>query len=178
MARISAGAVGWGLALLFGVILIGKCAGDPSAPATSAEPSETARANAPILRRLYVTAANGLNCRAEPSTSSNIATRLPVNARVGVVEERGSWSHIGETSDCWVSSAYLSESPITIDPPRVRSLSAYSEDRGPARPARSASSAYYANCSAARAAGAAPVYASEPGYSRRLDRDGDGVGCE
>lgn len=37
---------------------------------------------------------------------------------------------------------------------------------------------YYPNCSAARAAGAAPVYADEPGYSRRLDRDGDGVGCE
>jgi hypothetical protein len=37
---------------------------------------------------------------------------------------------------------------------------------------------YYPNCSAARVAGAAPVYADEPGYSRRLDRDGDGVGCE
>lgn len=40
------------------------------------------------------------------------------------------------------------------------------------------SSAYYANCSAARAAGAAPVHVGEPGYGRHLDRDGDGVGCE
>ncbi len=39
-------------------------------------------------------------------------------------------------------------------------------------------SAYYKNCSAARAAGAAPVYAGEPGYGRHLDRDGDGIGCE
>jgi hypothetical protein len=38
--------------------------------------------------------------------------------------------------------------------------------------------AYYANCSAARAAGAAPVRSSDPGYSRKLDRDGDGIGCE
>lgn len=37
---------------------------------------------------------------------------------------------------------------------------------------------YYRNCSAARAAGAAPVMAGEPGYARRLDRDGDGIGCE
>jgi hypothetical protein len=37
---------------------------------------------------------------------------------------------------------------------------------------------YYQNCSAARAAGAAPVYAGDPGYARKLDRDGDGVGCE
>lgn len=37
---------------------------------------------------------------------------------------------------------------------------------------------HYQNCAAARAAGAAPVYSSDPGYGRHLDRDGDGVGCE
>lgn len=36
----------------------------------------------------------------------------------------------------------------------------------------------YANCSEARAAGAAPVYRGEPGYGPHLDRDGDGIGCE
>ena len=40
------------------------------------------------------------------------------------------------------------------------------------------SSTEYANCTEARAAGAAPVRAGDPGYSRKLDRDGDGVGCE
>ncbi|GAA5228790.1 excalibur calcium-binding domain-containing protein [Paeniglutamicibacter antarcticus] len=40
------------------------------------------------------------------------------------------------------------------------------------------SSAYYENCSAVRAAGAAPIYSGDPGYSSKLDRDGDGVGCE
>jgi len=40
------------------------------------------------------------------------------------------------------------------------------------------SSVYYKNCSAARAAGAAPVYEGQPGYGRHLDRDNDGVGCE
>ena len=34
------------------------------------------------------------------------------------------------------------------------------------------------NCSAARAAGAAPVRRGDPGYSGSLDRDGDGIGCE
>lgn len=37
---------------------------------------------------------------------------------------------------------------------------------------------YYANCAAVRAAGAAPIHRGEPGYSRKLDRDGDGVACE
>lgn len=36
----------------------------------------------------------------------------------------------------------------------------------------------FANCAAARAAGAAPVHRSDPGYSPKLDGDGDGVGCE
>ena len=38
--------------------------------------------------------------------------------------------------------------------------------------------AYYANCTAARSAGAAPLYAGSPGYGPHLDRDGDGVACE
>lgn len=46
----------------------------------------------------------------------------------------------------------------------------------PVQPA--APSAPYPNCSAARAAGAAPVYAGQPGYGPHLDRDSDGVGCE
>lgn len=36
----------------------------------------------------------------------------------------------------------------------------------------------FASCAAARAAGAAPVYRGDPGYSLKLDRDNDGVGCE
>ncbi|MED2128611.1 excalibur calcium-binding domain-containing protein [Bacillus thuringiensis] len=40
------------------------------------------------------------------------------------------------------------------------------------------SSAYYKNCDAVRAAGKAPLYKDQPGYSRKLDRDGDGVACE
>ncbi|BDV31411.1 GmrSD restriction endonuclease domain-containing protein [Microbacterium terricola] len=36
----------------------------------------------------------------------------------------------------------------------------------------------YANCDAVRTAGAAPIRTGDPGYSRKLDRDGDGVGCE
>ena len=40
------------------------------------------------------------------------------------------------------------------------------------------SGTYYRNCSAARAAGAAPVRRGDPGYASHLDRDGDGVGCE
>lgn len=49
----------------------------------------------------------------------------------------------------------------------------------PAVPAAPApANVYYANCAAARAAGAAPVYAGTPGYGTHLDRDKDGIGCD
>ncbi|MEH7442072.1 excalibur calcium-binding domain-containing protein [Bacillus sp. JJ1122] len=41
-----------------------------------------------------------------------------------------------------------------------------------------AANVYYKNCSAVRDAGAAPIRTGDPGYSRKLDRDGDGIACE
>jgi len=38
--------------------------------------------------------------------------------------------------------------------------------------------AYYADCTAVRAAGAAPLYSWQPGYRPGLDGDSDGVACE
>lgn len=42
----------------------------------------------------------------------------------------------------------------------------------------SAEPVYYKNCSAVRAAGAAPIYPGDPGWDPKFDRDNDGVGCE
>ena len=38
--------------------------------------------------------------------------------------------------------------------------------------------AYYANCTEAKAAGAAPMYRGSPGYRADLDRDHDGIACD
>lgn len=64
--------------------------------------------------------------------------------------------------------------PAAVDvdePQRFASI----PDRAPT-PAPAAT--FYQNCAAVRAAGAAPIYAGSPGYSSKLDRDGDGVACE
>jgi len=47
----------------------------------------------------------------------------------------------------------------------------------PGAPAPTAS-AYYPDCAAAEAAGAAPISRGRPGYRPELDRDGDGVACD
>lgn len=59
-------------------------------------------------------------------------------------------------------------------PPKVRPLG---KDAGPSAGSRPAG-AYYPNCHAARAAGAAPLYRGRPGYRPEMDGDGDGVACE
>ncbi len=69
--------------------------------------------------------------------------------------------------------------PFTKNAPAARVPRKRAPRRGSGGSAtRSAGSVYYANCAAARAAGAAPVMRGAPGYSRKLDRDSDGVGCE
>ncbi|WP_409035327.1 excalibur calcium-binding domain-containing protein [Phenylobacterium sp.] len=55
---------------------------------------------------------------------------------------------------------------------------AYGSGGSPAKAVRSNSGGAFANCTAARAAGAAPVRRGDRGYGPHLDRDGDGVGCE
>lgn len=64
----------------------------------------------------------------------------------------------------------LSELPICPPP---------GEEPSPAPgPTPVADPTQYENCDDARARGAAPVYASDPGYGPHLDADGDGIGCE
>jgi len=58
------------------------------------------------------------------------------------------------------------------------SRSSSASSLAPARTRGGGSNVYYANCSAARAAGAAPVRRGDPGYAPHLDRDNDGIGCE
>jgi hypothetical protein len=53
--------------------------------------------------------------------------------------------------------------------------------RGSASPQQSRAveqSVYYSGCNEVRAAGAAPLYAGQPGYRASMDGDGDGIACE
>ncbi|MDO8395259.1 MAG: excalibur calcium-binding domain-containing protein [Dietzia sp.] len=64
-------------------------------------------------------------------------------------------------------------SPQPVAPPPPAPEPVYTPAPAPVQ-----QSTYYANCSAARAAGAAPLMRGEPGYAPKLDRDNDGVACE
>lgn len=68
--------------------------------------------------------------------------------------------------------------PITQPEPLPESPLAPSLPLETPLPPVDVSAAYYPNCRAAKAAGAAPLYAGQPGYRTGLDGDGDGVACE
>ncbi|MDP3894426.1 excalibur calcium-binding domain-containing protein [Nocardioides sp.] len=61
---------------------------------------------------------------------------------------------------------------------RRRAAAAKAERQRQAQLQQQSQQVYYANCTEVEAAGAAPIYAGDSGYSRDLDRDGDGVACE
>lgn len=69
----------------------------------------------------------------------------------------------------------LPRATVTVTAPLARKTTTQPKTT---EPTTEPESAYYANCSEARAAGVAPLYTGDPGYSRKLDRDGDGVACE
>lgn len=68
--------------------------------------------------------------------------------------------------------------PAPVPTPKPAAQPAPAPRPRPATPAPAPSNVYYANCSAARAAGAAPLRRGQPGYRPAMDRDGDGVACE
>lgn len=75
--------------------------------------------------------------------------------------QRGLWS----PSTCNGNTEQAADEPIPTQPP-VPPIPEPPNDT------------YYANCTEARNAGAAPLYTGDAGYRSALDRDGDGVACE
>lgn len=72
------------------------------------------------------------------------------------------------------AAAASAAAPITA----ADSPAAAAEQAAPPAATTGGGSVSYANCTEVRAAGAAPIRSGDAGYSRGLDRDGDGIACE
>ncbi|MCP2164443.1 thermonuclease family protein [Goodfellowiella coeruleoviolacea] len=68
--------------------------------------------------------------------------------------------------------------PVTTPPPEATPERQPTREPDPPVVQQQPEAVYYANCSQAKAAGAAPLHRGEPGYRAGLDRDNDGVACE
>lgn len=94
------------------------------------------------------------------------AGALAVTAIGGTMSLSPGWSAAGSQEQQYMSS----DNPW--------SLASSADERQQASEAAVESSVYYSGCDEARAAGAAPIYAGQPGYREGMDGDGDGIACE
>lgn len=117
-------------------------------------------------------------CEGEPVTSDAVAQgdRVARQAAQVTIDREAAGelaAGVGRAAD----EAQVSEEQAAAD-------AAAAEESRPAVPPETeteqapAVAGPFANCAAARAAGAAPVYRGDLGYSSKLDGDDDGVGCE
>ncbi|NIK75688.1 uncharacterized protein YceK [Paenibacillus castaneae] len=104
-------------------------------------------------------------------------------AYISPKDNRGAGSWIGNKLDKYEDGTKVlfiiakdHSSVATSDPITTEELPAAVSPT--AVPTKEPEAVVYANCAAVRAAGAAPIHKGDPGYSRKLDRDGDGIGCE
>ncbi len=94
----------------------------------------------------------------------------------GIVEPTATSSSTATTATTAAPSATATTSKVTTTTAKPTTTTT---DRATTTTSSLAStSVSYANCDAVRAAGKAPLYTGDPGYSTKLDRDRDGVACE
>jgi len=78
-----------------------------------------------------------------------------------------------------VAASSAAPAPVPVAEAAPAPVPAAEPEPAPAlAPAAPPDAAYYANCTAARAAGAAPLLRGESGYRSAMDRDDDGIACE
>lgn len=107
----------------------------------------------------------GVVCSEDPAPGGEV--RNPKSTTVSL--------HVAATPSGCRTAAPHPEVPAPDPPPppeRSRTTTP-----SPERPSPGPSPSYK-NCTEVRRAGKAPLYVGEPGYSRKLDRDGDGTACE
>jgi hypothetical protein len=126
-------------------------------------------------------------------SDSDAASWLPANKafrctyvarQVAVKRKWRLWVTAAEHATVSAVLATCPDQPLPAEPGAlgriaVRTSASASSKAIPA-PVLSATSSgtYYANCSAVRSAGRAPLHRGQVGYRPALDRDGDGVACE
>jgi hypothetical protein len=132
-------------------------------------------------------AIGGAGSSGDLDEAENAATEARQQADAARSEARAAQERIAE-KDREIAALRATTVPPTTTPPTtvparttattVPTTSRATTPRAPATTSAPAAGVYYANCTAARAAGVAPLTRGEPGYRSALDSDNDGVACE
>ena len=108
-----------------------------------------------------------------------VARQISVKSRYGLWVTRAEHDAMARVLDgCQDTPAGPAPAPAPVEPQPAPPAAA-PPPPADAAPAPAAPAAlYFANCAAARASGAAPLRAGQPGYREQMDGDRDGVACE
>lgn len=153
-------------------VLVG-CGGADSDSQSTSEPTTTSSQTTTSFSSLATSTTSSV----QPSEEISLPTEPAVQPEVSPAQV---------TEETVQQQAGFLAPPADVDANVDPDAGAYVEQPAPEAPvveeqqapAPAPAAAFYANCAAVRAAGAAPIYAGDPGYSSDLDRDGDGVACE
>ena len=165
---------GWTLFVAFVALAISMLL-TPETPATSEteEPEETTSS---------VTTTTSSSTTVSSTTSSTSTAELTstssVTSSTTTQEPEPEPETQEPTEDPYVEEAYVEQQPVYTPAPEPTPAPQQFVQQPVAPVIQESPSVYYQNCSAVRAAGAAPLYIGSPGYAPKLDRDGDGVACE
>ncbi|WP_371409373.1 excalibur calcium-binding domain-containing protein [Micromonospora zamorensis] len=171
-------------AAVVGMVICGASIGDDK-PAAQSQPQPSASAQA---QRITATNANTNSPAAMPQPTA-VAIAPPKTAparkpapeppRASSAPETPYYKNCDAVRDAGADPLYPGEPGFRPELDRDGDGEACESDggNGDTGPAPDGD-VYYANCTEVRQAGADPIRKGDPGYSRKLDRDGDGIGCE
>lgn len=111
---------------------------------------------------------------------SGVGSSAPLSGAIRAATQAPTVVSTGSTTAA-PSPTTASAAPPTTEPPATEQASSAAPPPVtdvPDQPTAEESSVYYKNCGQARAAGAAPIDAGEPGYRPELDPDHDSIACE
>ena len=184
----AAGGVAVGAAIA--LIVVGAIATDAPAPSVTT-PSSSAPPAATSTSTPPAPAATSTSTPPAPAATSTSTPPAPTSTSSSSTSSTATSSPVPPVTSTAPSAP--------SSPPAAKPLPLVSKESSPAVPRRTSAPSktsrrpappkplpvapqpadvYYPNCAAVRAAGADPIRVGQPGYSRKLDRDGDGIACE
>jgi len=166
--------------------VLATCGAKPASPPIISKPPSSQVASTPMGRTVAppvvtVLAAPSTTTTVAPQAVTLLAAPTAPPTTTGTPPPAETTNPPAETTNPPPAETTTPPSAETTTPPPAEVLAPTPESTESATetPAAQADSGvYYANCAAARAAGAAPLNRGEPGYRAGLDRDHDGIACE
>ncbi|RJQ76170.1 calcium-binding protein [Pseudonocardiaceae bacterium YIM PH 21723] len=115
----------------------------------------------------------GISCVSGKSEPTSLVTPVTTTTTAAPTTSKARPTTTTAAPTTTTTSSVVAPPPAPAPPPRPQ-IPAPEVPAPPPAPKE----VYYANCDQARAAGAAPIHAGQPGYRKALDRDGDGIACD